>query len=408
MNTQHTCAARSPRKQRKNGSMRPDQNESHPTYIVAHPGAELFGSDRMTLESVRGLAATGARVVVALPNQGPLVSELLDAGAEVVCIPMLVLRKSLLKPRAWPRLLNNTVRGARAAWRLLGSQRPAAVYVSTITIPQWPILSRIRKVPVVSHIHEAEASGNHLVNKALYTPHLAAERVLINSAFSLDTVLHAVPQLAGRTSIVYNGVAGPDQEPRPRSHVDELRVLYVGRLSPRKGVDVALDAVAELQREGRPVRLTVLGSVFPGYEWYEQDLRSRAEDLDPGTVTFLGFKPDIWPVLAENDVLVVPSRFDEPFGNTAVEGILAGLAVIASDTSGLREAAGDYETAQLVEPGSVSALARSLRNVYDNWTRISRELASAAQKAQQRHDPSLYRQTVADAVASASRESTTK
>jgi len=149
-------------------------NPQRRTVLVAHPGAEMFGSDRMLLESVIGFVESGARVVVALPSRGLLDVALREAGAEVVIIPMLVLRKVLLTPRGLPRLFRDAFRGLGAAWRLIGSLRPEAVYVSTIIIPQWPIVARLRRTRSVSHVHEAEASGNRIVNALLYLPHLSS------------------------------------------------------------------------------------------------------------------------------------------------------------------------------------------------------------------------------------------
>lgn len=375
------------------------------TYLVAHPGAELFGSDRMMLESVRGMRDTGARVVVALPETGPLVSELAASGAEVVIVPMLVLRKALLRPRAWGILLRDSLRGAAAIWRLLSRQRPDAVYVSTITIPQWPLVSALRGVPVVSHVHEAEASASRVVNVALYLPHLCARSVLVNSQFSLRTISESLPALAARCQVVHNGVAGPIEPTAPRELIDELRVLYIGRLSPRKGVDDLISAVQLLQDHGVSVHVSLLGSVFPGYEWYEQQLRDLVAEDDGVDVTFLGFRPDVWPVLAEHDVLVVPSRVDEPFGNTAVEGILAHRPVIATDTSGLREAAGGYTTAQLVPPSDPASLARALKRVIEDWEAIGLHVRGSAELATQRHSQTVYQEKVANAVTESTRPS---
>lgn len=378
-------------------TMRPDRTDGE-TYLLVHPGAELFGSDRMLLESARGLAEVADRVVVALPEEGPLVRPLQEAGAEVVIIPLLVLRKALLRPSGWPALVRNTLRGAAAAWRLLRRVRPRAVYVSTITIPQWPIIARLRRVPVISHVHEAEASASRIVNTVLYAPHLLASTLLVNSEFSRRTIAAHLPGLARRAQLVYNGVAGPTTPEEPRETVDDLRVLYVGRLSPRKGVADVLTAVATLRERGIPARASLLGSVFPGYEWFEDELRAQAASMDADAVEFLGFRPDIWAVLAEHDVLVVPSRVDEPFGNTAVEGILAQRPVIASDTSGLREAAGGYATSRLVTPDSPDALADALAQVRADWSALRTEVAASAAQAHERHAPAGYRRAVADAV----------
>ncbi|MFJ6549002.1 glycosyltransferase [Microbacterium sp. NPDC091676] len=372
--------------------------ENRKTVLLVHPGAEMFGSDRMLLESATGLVEAGARVVVALPSTGLLVAPLREAGAEVVILPMLVLRKVLLTPRGLPRLFRDTFRGLGSAWRLIGRLGPDAVYVSTIIIPQWPLVARLRGTRAVSHVHEAEASGNTLVNRLLYAPHLASARTLVNSRFSLDTIRRALPALAARTRVVANGVASPEHPAPPRSRLDgPLRVLYVGRLSPRKGPDLLIDAAAALQAAGTPVEVTLLGAVFEGYEWYERDLRARADETGV-PVTFAGFHPDIWPFLAAADVLVVPSRVDEPFGNTAVEGVLGLRPVIASDSSGLREAAGGYVTAQLVAPDDADAIATALEDVRARWDDHVAGVAASREEALRRHAPAVYRAGVTAGV----------
>lgn len=370
-------------------------NESkRPTVLLVHPGAEMFGSDRMLLESAIGLAESGVRVVVALPSSGLLVNELRAAGAEVVILPMLVLRKVLLTPRGLPRLFRDTFRGLGAAWRLIGRLRPDVVYVSTIIIPEWPLIARLRGVRTVSHVHEAEASGNRIVNALLYSPHLASHQTLVNSRFSLDTIRTALPALARRSHVVYNGVASPPHplSPRPRTE-GPLRVLYIGRLSPRKGPDLVIAAASRLHSAGRAVEVTLLGAVFEGYEWFERDLRAQASEAGV-TVDFAGFHTDIWPFLEQADVLLVPSRVDEPFGNTAVEGVLALRPVIASDSSGLREAAGGYGTARLVAAGDAEAIASALTDIDARWDEIVSTVADSRAEALRRHAPQVYRSSI--------------
>ncbi|WP_245542907.1 glycosyltransferase family 4 protein [Ruania albidiflava] len=363
-----------------------------------HPGAELFGSDRMLLESVRGLLRHGSRVVVALPAAGPLAARLREAGAEVVITRMFVLRKRLLRPRGWLQLIRDLVAGTGATVRLLRRLRPNAVYVSTIIAPLWPIFARLRGVPVVSHVHEAESGGVRMVNAMLYAPHLASRQVLVNSRFSRDTIRRALPAVASKSHVLLNGVDSPaDPEPARDQLSGAMRILYVGRFSPRKGPDLVIRAADELQRSGCPVTVTLLGSVFTGYEWFEQELRDLAA-VSQVQVEFLGFRPEVWSTLAACDVLIVPSRVAEPFGNTAVEGVLALRPVVASTAGGLPEAVAGYPTTALVESDSPQQIALEIRRMRHNWAKIVPRLYSARAEALRRHAPEVYQRAVAEAV----------
>lgn len=365
--------------------------------LVAHPGAELYGSDRMLAESVRGLVEQGHPVVVALPCSGPLVSELERRGARVVVCPMPVVRKSALAPRGLVALLRDSLRGVRPAWRLVREAGTAAVYVSTITVPLWLLIAAVQRRRVVLHVHEAEGSAPPLLRRLLAAPAVLADTVLVNSRFSHDVLLQSAPRLERRTVVVANGVAGPQQTIAPRSRIEgSARLLYIGRLAPRKGPQVAVECLAELVKRGIDARLDLLGSVFPGYEWFEERLRAQVQDAGLlSQVSFRGFVPDIWPVLREADVVLIPSVLDEPFGNTAVEAVLAARPTVVSATSGLVEAAAGYSSAQAVTPGDVLAWADAVERILDDWPHYSGSAMSDAETARRRHDPARYRAEVA-------------
>jgi glycosyltransferase involved in cell wall biosynthesis len=370
------------------------------TILVAHPSAELYGSDRVLLESVAGLVSAGARTVVTLPSDGPLVDALVGVGAVVHHAPTPVLRKSMLRPRGFAALVGQSVRGLSAGLGLVRRTRPDAVYVNTVTIPLWILVARLTGRPVLCHVHEAEGSASRTVGTALALPLALATSVVANSRYSVDVLGRALPRVARRTEVVYNGVPGPVEVAPARPALDGgLRVLYVGRLSDRKGVDVAVEALVELRDRGVPATLDIVGAVFPGYEAYEEQLRTTIRVLDlEHLVTMHGFHADVTPHLAAADACVVPSRVDEPFGNTAVEALLAARPVVVSDTSGLREAAGGYESARLVPPSDPAALADALQDIATDWDAYRARAARDRFRAEHRHGPELYRQRIARSV----------
>jgi glycosyltransferase involved in cell wall biosynthesis len=364
-----------------------------PTVLVAHPGAEMYGSDRVLLESVSAFVGAGWHVVTTVPQPGPLVRELELRGSRVVIATTPVLRKSALRPTGMARLCYQACVGTVRGLRLLRDVRPSLVYVSTVTIPLWSALARATRRPVLVHVHEADATARPVVRKVLAMPLLAATRIVTNSRFSRDTIRESVPSLGPRSSVLYNGVTGPDVVVHPRPEIDgPIKLLYVGRLSPRKGVDVAIEAVRLLESAGCTAVLDIVGAVFPGYEWYEAELRAtaRAAGLED-RIRFHGFQPDVWSFLAGADVALVPSQIDESFGNTVVEALLAARPVVVSATSGLLEAAGGYATAQFVPTGDPQALADAVLRVRDQWAEMSALALDDAALAESRNSPTLYR-----------------
>lgn len=374
---------------------------NHVLVLIVHPGAELYGADRVTLESAAGLTAAGHRVIAALPEHGPLAGALEAHGVEVIVHRMFVLRKQLLKPRNWPKLIASAVGGLRDSWRLISHYRPDAAYVSTVVLPHWPMLLRLRRVRTITHVHEAEANSPWALRAFLYSPQLWAHTIVANSRFTADLMRRSLPGLHRKTRVVLNPVPGPASVVPPRARLDTMRIGYVGRLSPRKAPDVIVSALALLRDRGRDAQLEIVGDVFRGYEWYAAELAAQiaAEKLTDA-VTSHGYAADVWPYVADCDVMIVPSRTDESFGNTAVEAVLAERPVIVSDLTGLREAVGDYPTTRIVPAGDAASVADAVQELMDTWGDVVQHTAAAAAAAADRHSVETYRRTVTAIVES--------
>ncbi|HEV7503815.1 MAG TPA: glycosyltransferase family 4 protein [Thermoanaerobaculia bacterium] len=115
-------------------------------------------------------------------------------------------------------------------------------------------------------------------------------------------------------------------------------LIFVGRLVSDKGMDTLLEALGLLAMRGLDVRLTVVGD---GPERPALEAQARALG-STGRVRFLGARhgEEIVRLLNGHRILVVPSRYDEPFGIVALEGIACGCLVVGSRGGGLKEAIG--------------------------------------------------------------------
>jgi glycosyltransferase involved in cell wall biosynthesis len=377
------------------------------TILATNPNPDLYGASRMLLESVRGFRAEGWQVTVTIPSAtGPLVDQLEAVGAEVRTCPTPALRRGDLSPLGLLRLAWHTFRSIPPGIRLLRQVRPDVVYVTTLIQPLWLVLGRVLRIRVVCHVHESESTAPKLLRRLLALPLLLAHQVVFNSRFSQSVQVAAMPRLARRCEVVHNGVAGPSTVTPPRGSLDgSVRLLYVGRLSERKGVLDAVDAIVELDRLGTPSTLDIVGDVFPGYEWVVDDLqaRVRAGGIDE-RVHLHGFAADIWPFLAAADVLLVPARVDESFGNTAVEGVLAARPVIATRTGGLPEALEGMTSARLVPASNPAAIAAAVAELAAGWPEVRRAVTADAARAAVQFAPGGYQAAMARAVAQIRRE----
>ncbi len=364
------------------------------TVLLAHASVELYGSDLQLVETAAGCVDAGADVVVVLPGDGPLAERMRGVGARVETLDVPVLRKAHLTPRGIVALGVATLRALGPMTRLVRRMRPDTVLVNTLTIPAWLVAARLAGVAPVCHVHEAEADARWVVRVGLAAPLLLARAVVVNSVAARDVVVSAVPALGRRTRVVYNGVPGPPDVPVADGGAGAApgtaHVVLVGRLSPRKGSDVALEAVALLRGTGWDVRLRLCGSVFAVYDLFEDQLlvRASADDL-AGAVDLVGYA-DPWEWFARGDVVVVPSRV-EPFGNVAVQAMLAGRPVVVSRTQGLAEIVKDGETGLLVRPDDPVALADAIAALLDDPARASALAKAGRQDAAERFGAQRYR-----------------
>jgi glycosyltransferase involved in cell wall biosynthesis len=180
----------------------------------------------------------------------------------------------------------------------------------------------------------------------------------------LDHDLGLGPQVI---SVIHNGVVvkSGDHE-RVRRELGmrpgELLILAVGNLDPRKGHMVLLEALAEIarRRPGSAWRLAIAGG-RGGPERPRLEAFAAREGL-ADRVHILDYRDDVPDLLAAADIFAMPSLW-EGLPLAILEAMLAGAAIVASETSGIPEAIVSGEHGLLTPPGDVGALAGALEQL---------------------------------------------
>lgn len=139
---------------------------------------------------------------------------------------------------------------------------------------------------------------------------------------------------------------------------DRFVVLFVGRISPEKGADLLVEAMRSL--DAQRFHLVLVGE-WPRGEASRSE-RVRFAELLSGRLsglphTILDTVPpaDMPAMYGLGDLLVIPSRFEEPFSMVAIEGMAAGIPVIALRRGGMAEYMVDGENARVLDPETAPA-----------------------------------------------------
>ena len=206
----------------------------------------------------------------------------------------------------------------------------------------------------------------------------SAERVVAITAQIADEAERLLDLDPDRIVRLTNGVDRTTFCPRPWREDLPLKVVYVGRLSPQKHVDVLLRAFARLP-EGRPT-LGKVDLVLAGAGPLRGELEALAHSLGVSErVSFLGAieRSQVVELLRDASVLALPSSA-EGMSNSILEALATGVPVVATDLPGTSEQITHEREGLLVPVGDVEALTQALGRVLSDPA-LQRTLGEAAQ-----------------------------
>jgi glycosyltransferase involved in cell wall biosynthesis len=231
-----------------------------------------------------------------------------------------------------------------------------------------------RHRPRVGFVHGYTAENRKIrVFEAMDRRGLKRMDAVVVVARRLRAVVLAAGVAPERVHVVENGVRADRVREAAAAGREVLRhawgftagdvvLLGLGRLSPEKGYDVLLEAVAALSRD-LAVRLVLVGD---GAARGDLERRARGSDL-AGRVRFLGWRDDPWACLGAADMLVQPSR-REGLPVALLEAMAVGLPVVATRVGAVGEVLDDGHVGRLVEPGDAGALAHAIGDLVADAT----------------------------------------
>lgn len=358
---------------------------------------EFGGAQRCLLELVPAMRERGWNLHAGLP--GPRKSPMVRAfEAQGIPVDLLRLGRYTSGRKTPADILRFTGELPRLAGQIRGLARTCRanlIYVNgPRLLPAAALAADGRPMLFHCHSHLTQRSASWVAGCALHT---SAATVVACCRYAAGPLADYIePQ---RLHVIYNGVPGPQDPPRPSA--DGLRRIgVIGRIAPEKGQAEFLRAVRLLAPALPGYEFILCGEALfgdPEAERYRQSLGDLAAGLP---VEFLGWRDDVYSVLAQLDLLVVPSIREPATTRVILEAYASGVPVVAFATGGIPEVVIDEQTGFLVTPPTPDALAQKVRELLESPARL-RDAAEAGRALwRERFTLERYRREVIEQIES--------
>jgi glycosyltransferase involved in cell wall biosynthesis len=348
-----------------------------PKVLIVCPAGIVSGKEIISLALARGLRAKGwdPEFVTSSWNDGDFIRRLeseelkytlLRLGFISISPHLKQLAMSIEQLRHWPTLIARYLR--------LTAQTSPELVIHTNWHHALLLLPFLDMQRDIFWAHETipcrarERRAFRSIGKRV------ARLVCVSHAVAATVEAAGIPR--SKITVIHNGSPSRTTLPSPANNFG-LRLGIVGQIGAWKGHDDIIEALAILLRKGRKVTLRVFGTGAPDYI---ERLMRRASNLDiANSIEWCGFVARHEEIFSAIDVCVVPSRFDEPFGMSALEAGSFGRPVIGSSRGGLPEIIEHGLTGFLVEPERPDQLADAIDILAQDPDLVLR-MGGAAQK----------------------------
>jgi glycogen(starch) synthase len=194
----------------------------------------------------------------------------------------------------------------------------------------------------------------------------------------LEEVRAFAPEIRERSSVVYNGLEAATIQPKPPAF-DPPSVLCLGRLVPQKGLDLALQAFAQVVEHFPKVKLVIAGEGIERPALEEQAVGLHLQE----NVEFRGMVvPEKVPELLNEATLLLMASRMEGFPMAALEAMQMGRPIVATAVGGVPEAVLHGISGWIAPPQDIQALAEGMRFLLEHPDKAV-EMGEAGRRRQQ-------------------------
>lgn len=342
--------------------------------LYLHAGAELYGADKVLLELLKNLNKEEFIPYVILPEDGPLVKELIANNISTKIIPYPILRRKYFNPVGMIQYIKNYIRYSRKIIETAKNEKIDIIHTNTAAVLEGVLVKSRLKIPQIWHIHE-------IIVKPQFVHKLLSVIIAKNSNVTI-TVSEAVKKHLKNTvkfnniNVIYNGVDNSEYNINHKTEYlrDEFRIPkdgivvgMIGRVNSWKGQNDFLNAMEIVLESNDNVYAMLVGGVFEGEEWRIDELKKKINNIkNKDRIIMSDYRSDTKNIHALYDIFILPSTNPDPLPTVVLEAMASSTPVIGYRHGGVCEMIIENECGYLVNVGDIHSLAEAIIKLVNN------------------------------------------
>jgi glycosyltransferase involved in cell wall biosynthesis len=339
--------------------------------LILHSSSDQYGASKILLGIVQLLTKRNHRVWVVLSEPGPLSSDLLQAGADIIYIRLGILRRKYFSPTGIINRLITIRKAKKELEKIIRQENIDLVYSNTTGVLAGAFAASKCQIKHIWHVHEIIENPQwfkRILGKIMRQYSLT---IVVVSEAVKQSWLSVIPE--NKMVVVHNGIdyssylqAQPSIQASFGFPKDALIIGMVGRVHYWKGQDFFIQIAGLLHARFPQLRFIMVGDAFPGYEYLYAQLDNQIQQLQvQDVVKQLGFRNDIPSLMQSIDLLLLPSQLPDPFPTVILEAMASGKPVIATQMGGALEMIEPRITGDFMPPNNAEVAANSIANWLD-------------------------------------------
>ena len=342
--------------------------------FVAHHD-NYQGSSRSLMSLLEGLIDLGITPFVVIPRESEFTEALKAKGISyrILPIPWWMTSNNIPLNKKW-KLIRDIQKSAKSIGHLINKYEIDLVYTNSSVTPVGRLAARREHIPHIWHIREfsdLHFSFRYLFSKRLTMAYVKSSDAVICHAKAIRD--HYFKIGTPNVHQVYNGCATREQFDERLHYRNATRpntkfvFSMLSTITPKKGQEAAIRALAALRNNGLAARLLIAGSGKPDYL---EHLHRLVKDLQiEDIVEFTGFVEDPFPLYFASDCALICSEH-EALSRVGLEAMSTALPLIGRNSGGNPE---------IIVPGETGYLYDTFDDLVESMTRLVQDPALGRQ-----------------------------